>query len=189
VIIYHWISGTFLDTKRVSSCDSKVSIVTMLWAGWSGVRFPAQARSFSPLHLFTKRMKWTHCIILIQITCLGCMCLSFHFLVGKIMFWLKWHLRRRKTLLFSLFFVDMFIGACSYLAQAMHVAASNCVLLCAAVCTTVCASGKQCVSGEAVTVLLWWWTPQSRDWTKYSPLIPALISMNILDKNKNEIQL
>jgi hypothetical protein len=55
--------------------------------------------------------------------------------------------------LFSLFFVDMFIAACSYLAQTMCVAASNCVLLCAAVCTTVCSSGKQYVAGEAVIVL------------------------------------
>jgi hypothetical protein len=36
-----WLSATeylaYLDTKRVSSCDSKVSIVTMLWAEWPGV--------------------------------------------------------------------------------------------------------------------------------------------------------
>jgi len=47
----------------------------------------------------------------------------------------------------------MFIAACSYLAQAMCVAASNCVLLCVAVCTTVCSNGKQCAAGEAVIVL------------------------------------
>jgi len=47
----------------------------------------------------------------------------------------------------------MFIAACSYLVQAMCVAASNCVLLCAAVCTTGCSSGKQCVAGEAEIVL------------------------------------
>jgi hypothetical protein len=35
-----------------------------------------------------------------------------HFVVGKTVCWLKWHLHRRKTYYLSLCFVDMFIVAC-----------------------------------------------------------------------------